>query len=70
MSDANLTARDNDAPERTGLEYAREILEASLRLLAEVNTDPRYYADVAPGLNGAMANFLAAEAAEKGDPSK
>lgn len=57
-------------PEPTSLDYAREILETGLRLLKEVDTDPRYYAEVAPAVNGAMANFLAAEAAEREDPSK
>jgi len=51
---------------RTSLDYAREILETGLRMLAEVNTDPRYYAEVAPHVNDAMANFLAAEQAEGG----
>lgn len=59
-----------EKPEPTALEYAREILETGLRLLKEVDTDPRYYAEVAPAVNGAMANFLAAEAAERQDPSK
>lgn len=59
------------APKKsTALDYAREILETGLRLLKEVDTDPRYYAEVAPAVNGAMANFLAAEAAEREDPSK
>lgn len=47
--------------ERTSLDYAREILESGLQILAEVNTDPERYAKVAPAVNGAMANFLAAE---------
>lgn len=56
--------------DRTSLDYAREILETGLRLLAECDTDPRYYAEVAPAVNGAMANFLAAEQAEARDASK
>ena len=57
----------SDATERTGLDYAREILEMSLNALRESYNDPNYYAKVAPGVNGALANFLAAEAAELED---
>lgn len=55
---------------KNSLDYAREILEAGLQILAEVNTDPRYYAEVAPHVNQAMYNFLLAEESELGDASK
>lgn len=56
-----------EKPEPTSLDYAREILEMSLTTLRECYTDPTYYAKVAPGVNGALANFMAAEAAELED---
>lgn len=59
-----------DKTEPTALEYAREILEMGLTALRESYTDPNYYTKVAPGVNGAMANFLAAEAAKLGDPRR
>lgn len=60
------TCRD----EFTSLDYAREILEKHLAILGEVDTDPRYFSEIAPHVNAAMANFIAAEGAEYGDPSR
>lgn len=56
--------------ERKSLDYAREILEAGLQILAEVNTDPTHYAKVAPAVNAAMSNFLAAEQLDRLDTSQ
>lgn len=70
QSDARETSQGatlTEKPEPTSLDYAREILEMGLTTLRECYTDPTYYAKVAPGVNGALANFMAAEAAELED---
>ena len=56
--------------ERNSLDYAREILEASLVLFHDIKSDPVHFAKVAPAVNGALANFIAAEAAELRDASR
>lgn len=56
--------------ERNSLDYAREILEASLILFHEIKTDPVHFAKVAPAVNGAMLAFIAAEQMELRDPSR
>lgn len=56
--------------ERTGLDYARQVLEDCLALFEECKHDPMRFQMAIPGVNAALANFLAAEAAERQDPSK
>lgn len=52
---------ENNPLQRTGLDYAREIMESSLVLFRECQHDSTHYEKVAPGVNGALTNLLAAE---------
>lgn len=52
-------------PEIDSLAAAREILAQSLELFRENAIDVNYYEKLAPGVNGALANLLQAEAQAK-----
>ena len=62
---AGFDEEGNTHAERTGLDYAREVLEAGLNLLSEVKNDPRHYVDVAPVVHDALGRFMQAEQALK-----
>lgn len=49
----------------TALEYAREVMKSSFQLFEEAKYDTLHYSKVAPGVNGALANLIAAEQAER-----
>lgn len=50
------------------LSAAREIFAMGMRMLRECRDDVHYWEKLAPGVNGALANLLQAEAQAKESP--